>query len=230
MVEPVIIGNATLYLGDCRDVLPTLGRDVVIVSDPPYGMGWKTPVSTKRPKSGWSVVGDDAPFDPSPLLSFPCILWGANHYASRLTDSAGWLVWDKRCGMPSNDQSDCEMAFCNFGGSARMFRKTWNGGGSLLAENGPDRAIHPTQKPVTLMRWCLGFVPEGKTVVDPYMGSGSTGVAAIQMGRDFIGIEIDPEHFATACRRIEEAQKQSDLFIEAPKPKPVQMGLLGDAA
>jgi site-specific DNA-methyltransferase (adenine-specific) len=208
------IGRAQLWLGDCRDILPTLPKVDAVVTDPPYGIGWRTPVSPKRPKSGWTVHGDDQPFDPAFLLQFPCILWGGNHYASRLPDAAGWLVWDKRCGMPSNDQSDCELAFSNVGGSARMFRKVWNGGGSLLAENGPERAIHPTQKPITLMLWCLSFFPDAQTVCDPFMGSGTTGVAAMQMGRDFIGIERESKYFDIACRRIEDAQRQGDLFIE----------------
>jgi len=215
MTSDVVIGNARLILGDCRDILPTLGKVDAVVTDPPYGIGWKTPVSPKRPKSGWTVFGDDKPFDPSDFLVFPCIMWGANHYASRLPDSAGWLVWDKRCGMAANDQSDCEMAFCNFGGSARIFRKVWNGGGSLLAENGPERAIHPTQKPVSLMRWCLGFLPNAETILDPFMGSGTTGVAAVQMGRKFIGIEREPKYFDIACKRIEDAQRQGDFFVEA---------------
>lgn len=212
------IGGATIYLGDCREIMPLLGKVDAVVTDPPYGIGWKTPVSPKRPKSGWTVTGDDSAFDPSGLLKWPCILWGANHYADKLPGAAGWLVWDKRHGMPSNDQSDCELAFCNVGGSARIFRKTWNGGGSLLAENGPARAIHPTQKPVELMKWCLGFLPNAETILDPFMGSGTTGVACVRLGRKFIGIEIEPQYFDLACQRVSEATKQPDLFVGAPKP------------
>ena len=224
-----IIGDATLYLGDCREILPTLGKVDAVVTDPPYGIGWMTPCSPKRPKSGWTVHGDDQPFDPSPWLQWPCVLWGANHYASRLPNAAGWLVWDKRHNMPSNDQSDVELAFCNVGGSARIFRKTWNGGGSLLAENGPERAIHPTQKPVAVMAWCMGFLPDAETILDPFMGSGTTGVAAIKLGRKFVGIEIEPKYFDIACRRVEEAWKQPRLF-EEPKRKPEPAPNLFDGA
>ncbi len=212
------IGLATLYLGDCREIVPTLPRPDAVISDPPYGIGWKTPVSPRRPKSGWTVIGDDSPFDATPWVGGPCVLWGANNYAGRLPDSAGWLVWDKRHNMPPNDQSDCELAFCNVSRSVRVFRYTWNGGGSLLAENGPERAIHPTQKPVALMRWCIeqARVSAGGTILDPYMGSGSTGVAAVQMRHPFVGIEIEPRYFDIACRRIEQAQRQGDMFRDAP--------------
>jgi site-specific DNA-methyltransferase (adenine-specific) len=207
-----IIGDATLYLGDCIEVLPTLSGVDAVVTDPPYGIGWRTPVSPRRPKSGWTIIGDAEAFDPLPWLRWPCIMWGANHYASRLPDAAGWLIWDKRNGMPPNDQSDCELAFSNINGSARLFRKTWNGGGSLLAENGPERAIHPSQKPVELMVWCVGMTVG--MVLDPFMGSGTTGVACHRLGRRFIGIEIEPRYFDIACRRIEQAQRQRDLFAD----------------
>ena len=224
-MERVEIGDAVLYHGDCLEILPTLPKVDAVVTDPPYGMGWKTPVSKRRPKSGAQIIGDNAPFDPSPWTDHPCILWGANHYASRLPDSAGWLVWDKRHNMPPNDQSDCELAFRNFGGSVRVFRKTWNGGGSLLAENGPARMIHPTQKPVVLLEWCLGFLPEADIILDPFMGSGTTGVACAQLGRKFIGIEIERRYFDIACERIEKAYAQGKLF-EEPVTKPQQAALL----
>ncbi len=77
---------------------------------------------------------------------------------------------------------------------------------------------HPTQKPVEVMKWCLGFVADAKTILDPFMGSGTTGVAAVKLGRKFIGIEIEPKYFDIACRRISEALKQPDMFIERPAP------------
>jgi site-specific DNA-methyltransferase (adenine-specific) len=154
------------------------------------------------PKSGARVVGDDAPFDPAQLLALakPTVLFGANHYAQRLPSSPGWIVWDKRFGMPSNDQSDAELAWTNFLGSVRTIRLTWNGGGSLLAENGPARAIHATQKPLRLMTAVLGLTPPG-SVLDPYVGTGTTVVAAKLLGRRAIGIEIDERHCERAARR-----------------------------
>jgi site-specific DNA-methyltransferase (adenine-specific) len=224
-VRRVEIGPHVLYQGDCREILPALGKIDAVVTDPPYGIKWKTPVSPKRPKSGWTVVNDDKPFDPKPWLLWPCIMWGANHFAYGLPAAAGWLIWDKRHNMPSNDQSDCELAFCNVGGSARIFRKTWNGGGSLLAENGPARAIHPTQKPVALMQWCLGFLPTARIILDPFMGSGTTGVACVRDGRSFIGIELDPGYFDIACERIRKEMAQPRLDLPKP-PEPTQESLM----
>ena len=189
----------TIYHGDCREWMPDAD---VIVTDPPYGMAWRTPVSPSRPKSGGRVVGDDGPFDPSHLLlaNRPTAMFGANHYADRLPPSPGWIVWDKREGMPSNDQSDAELAWTNFLGSVRTIRVRWNGGGSLLAENGPRRAIHPTQKPLRLMSAVLAMTPAG-TVLDPYAGMGTTLVAAKLAGRRAIGIEIEERWCAEAAQR-----------------------------
>jgi len=177
----------------------------VLVSDPPYGIGWRTPRGRARPKGDWSVIGDDQPFDPTHLLALglPSVLFGANHYADRLPASAGWIVWDKRYGMPSNDQSDAELAWTNILTAVRTVRCLWNGGGSLLAENGPSRAIHPTQKPVRLMRAVLEMVSlYGQIVLDPYLGTGTTLVAAQSLGRRAIGIEIEEKYCQIAVDRL----------------------------
>ena len=85
---------------------------------------------------------------------------------------------------------------------------------------------HPTQKPVALMQWCLGFLPDAKTILDPFMGSGTTGVACVKLGRKFTGIELDSDYFDIACKRIEEAYRQPDMFIAPPEPNPEQMDML----
>ena len=210
-------GSVRLLLGDCLEILPGLSRSWHIVSDPPYGCSWKTPVSKNRPKSGMTVLGDDAPFDPSPWLGFAGVtLFGGNHFASRLPDSGGWIVWDKRCGlMPPNDQSDCEIAWTNRIRTARIIRRLWNGGGSLLAENGPARSIHPSQKPVDVMLEVIGLVG-GDEIIDPYAGTGTTGVACIRLGRKFIGIEREPKYFEIAKKRIQNELAKTAL-IETPK-------------
>lgn len=231
MIEPVTIGRARLYLGDCREVLPTLGRVDAVVTDPPYGMKWDGKVSVgkgghgkagaRAKHYGVTILGDDEPFDPSPFVAFPkVVLFGSNHFASRLPVGTT-LIWVKRKdGGFGSFLSDAEVAWMKGGHGVYCFRDT-----SLMAET-LDRA-HPTQKPVPLMRWCLEQIGPAQTILDPFMGSGTTGVAAVQMGRDFIGIEREPKYFDIACRRIEEAQKQADLFIEQPPvPKPVQGGLL----
>ncbi len=193
----------TIYHGDCREVLPSIEADV-LVTDPPYGIGWRTPVSSLRPKSGMAVVGDDEPFDPVHLLRFRrAVIFGANNFAHLLPPSRGWFVWDKRYGMPGNDRGDAELAWTNVLGAIRIIRVLWNGGGSLLAENGPARAIHPTQRPLRLMRSVLEAVSEpGESVVDPYMGTGTTLRAAKDLGRYSIGIEIEERYCEIAAKRL----------------------------
>lgn len=208
--------SVDLRCGDCLEIMPTLDAAPInaIITDPPYGMGWVSPPSPRRPKSGRGIVGDEVPFDPTWMLVYKTVvLFGAHHYANLLPPSRGWVVWDKRNGMPSNDQGDADLIYTNAANRVLTYRQVWNGGGSLLAENGPIRSIHPTQKPVALMIWLIErFTLQGDTVLDPYMGSGSTGVACVQTGRNFIGIEIDPGYFAIAQRRIADAQAQPRLF------------------
>jgi site-specific DNA-methyltransferase (adenine-specific) len=224
-----VIGGQTLYLGDCREVMQGLEFDA-ICTDSPYGIsfshgggGGKLARSTAL--DHMPIIGDDAPFDPAFLLALgvPCVLWGGNHFASRLPDSPAWLTWDKRCADYSNDQADCEMAWTNLGGPARMFRHVWNG--MLRGKESKTPRVHPTQKPVALMEWCLGFLPNAQTILDPFMGSGTTLVACQRLGRQGIGIELDPEYFAIACRRVEEATRQRDMFVQPPAPKPEQTGM-----
>jgi site-specific DNA-methyltransferase (adenine-specific)/modification methylase len=219
MTEPVRIGdNVTLYLGDCLDVMREIpdGSVDAVVTDPPYGIGH--PCNYAQRKRGAlapcndypDVIGDDQPFDPAPILALdvPTVLWGANHYADRLPPSGGWLVWDKL--RPDNlDQSTCELAWTNCIKGVRRFRYLWNG---MMRAGEHGENYHATQKPVALMRWVLGlrWIPTG-TILDPFMGSGTTGVACVQTGRNFIGIEIDPGYFAIAEKRIREAMMQPAL-------------------
>lgn len=202
----------TIYWGDCREWMPEAD---VIVTDPPYGIGYDVEGGTRnwtRKKRGTgftAIEGDGQPFDPAPILALdlPTVLFGGNHFASRLPDSPSWLVWYKRrSDMAEMDQADCELAWTNLGGPARVFQQVWVGGGSLARENGipPGRdkpvGIHPTQKPLSLMRWVLGRVPLG-TILDPYMGSGSTLVAAKSLGRRAIGIEVEERYCEIAAQR-----------------------------
>ena len=217
------IGDATLYLGDCRDILPTLGKVDACITDPPYGIGFVHSgkggrLARSTSFGGVAIIGDDRPFDPSDFLRFrTVVLWGANHFAERLPSSAGWLIWDKRDGVCSNDQADCEIAWTNQSRPARVIRHLWNG--MLKASERGESRVHPTQKPLAVMEWCLKqLTTAGEIVLDPFMGSGTTGVACAKLGRKFIGIEIEPKYFDIACRRIEAAYKQPDLFIEKPKP------------
>jgi site-specific DNA-methyltransferase (adenine-specific)/modification methylase len=226
MIEPVIIGNATLYCGDCREILPTLGKVDAVVTDPPYGLGDKWQGGNAASKGKWKLsdgganMGWDAVTVEEvcglPDLAKDCIIWGGNYYA--LPPARGWLLWDKIVRQWTSGHA--ELAWTTLDQPVRAFNYA-------LGELASEGKAHPTQKPLPLMRWCLGFLPNAQTILDPFMGSGTTGVAAVQMGRSFIGIEREPKYFEIACRRIEEAQRQSDLFIDAPKPeKPVQEGLL----
>lgn len=231
------IGEATLYLGDCREILLTLGGGVAVVSDPPYGIGYQRGTGGKgkqRRRSGRNderpIVGDDAPFDPGPWLQWPCILWGANHYAQRLPHGR-WLAWNKLGSLkPWDDFSDVEFAWQNTRAADRIFSLLWKGLAQGVKEGGNGERFHPTQKPVALMEWCLGFVEPDLLVVDPFMGSGTTGVACVRLGRSFVGCEIDPGYFDTACRRIEEAHRQPRLFDAPAPPKPVAGELFGGDA
>lgn len=150
------------------------------------------------------------------------IVWGGNHLSDVLGPSAGMLVWDKKCQNGWNDTfSEMEVAWTNAISRAKGFRHLW-AGAIRASEHSADVRQHPTQKPVALMEWCLGFIPDCKVILDPFLGSGTTGVACMRLARQFIGIEIDPKYFDIACRRIEAAQRQSDLSVTPPTaPQPV---------
>ncbi|MES2958481.1 MAG: DNA methyltransferase [Pseudomonadota bacterium] len=220
MTEPVVIGNATLYLGDCLDILPTLPKVDAVITDPPYGLGDKL----HRPGPGkWSkLYSEGAPTwdtETHPAVvglldkARVCIIWGGNYYP--LPSLGGWLVWDKIVRQFSSGH--CELAWSNIDQPVRAF----NYAHAQLASEGKE---HPTQKPLSLMRWCVEQAGKPKTTLDPFMGSGTTGVACVQMGLSFIGIEREPKYFEIACRRIEEAQKQAALFPHEPPAAPaVQM-------
>lgn len=209
-----VIGDCNLYLGDCRDILPTLGKVDAVVTDPPYGIDIASnPVRQKHTKKQWDKAAPEVDFINSILsLGDEQIIWGGNYF--NLPPSRGFLVWDKK--QPENfSLAMCEMAWWSRDHNAKVFSKSVTG----YAKD------HPTQKPVALMEWCLGFLPSAKTILDPFMGSGTTGVACVNLGRSFIGIERDPDYFDIACRRIEEAYKQPRLFAE-PVANPVQQALI----
>lgn len=219
------IGDATLYLGDCLEILQALDHVDAIVTDPPYGIGYSADVPSRGNTTGnvnlGKILNDDIEFDPSPFIGGPCILFGANHFAQRLPRGR-WLVWNKLGSKEPWDQfSDVEIAWQNKIGADKIFSYLWKG---MCQKGAGEKRRHPTQKPVALMEWCLGFLPDAHTILDPFMGSGTTGVACAKLGRKFIGIEIDPGYFDIACRRIEAAYKQPDLFVPSPS-KSVQPAL-----
>lgn len=214
------IGDCTLYLGDCMDVMPTLGRVDAVVTDPPYGIGidGQKESINKNPKHnrkffearGWdSATPSFGVFEAMRAASDVQIIWGGNYFVDRgLLPKKGWLVWDK--GQRGLTMSDGELAYSSLDKPLRMF--TLNRG--ALSQDG---TAHPTQKPVRLMSWCLTHIPNAQTILDPFMGSGTTGVACVKAGRKFIGIERDPDYFDIACERIRKAYAQPDMFV-APAP------------
>jgi DNA modification methylase len=217
----VVIGNCELYEGDCLEVVQHLEKVDAVVTDPPYGIGasemsfgkWRT---SRMSKSAW----DNAPANLSALPAVPAIVWGGNYFD--LPPSRAFLIWDKGAGFRGRDFAEAEMAWCSFDANARVFSY------DPLARGAYRGKQHPTQKPVALMEWCLGFLPEAHTILDPFMGSGTTGVACVKLGRRFIGIEVDPGYFDIACERIHKAYAQPDMFVEQPKAEPPKQGDLLD--
>lgn len=204
------IGNATLYLGDCREILPTLTGIDAVITDPPYGIGWKPRVTHKD--QPWVDVID---FDIRDcLIGRYNLVWGGQYHADKLPVSPGWLTWCKRPidGFCNDNRSyaTTELAWRDWG-KAKFKAHVWDGGKRQgRAEN--RSFCHPSQKPIEIMAWCVGQLPaDAETVLDPFMGSGTTGIAALEAGKRFVGIEREPEYFATACERIEAAQRQGLL-------------------
>lgn len=233
------IGRATLYLGSCEDILPIIPGRFAIVSDPPYGQSHKVNIFRKggtrdnavvqrngstlmvRPNVHAEIDGDDKPFDPTPLLQYSnqVLLWGAHKFGHRLPKGRT-LVWDKVPTGKVRSQGDGETAWTNVKPDAplRIYRLLWDGlcvgEGARHEVTAGQKRVHPMQKPVVLMRWCIEQIGAPSMIVDPYMGSGSTGVAALLAGCNFVGIESVPEYFDIACKRIEDAQRQGDMFLE----------------
>ena len=222
--KEVIIGDARLILGDCLGVLPVLGQVDAVVTDPPYGLGdkWKggaggATSSWRIPQAEamkWDMVAPD--YIPSIVVGRPSIVWGGNYFA--LPPMRGWLVWDKKQ-RGTWTTGHTELAWTNIDQPIRAYSLS-----QVEAHAGMNKS-HPAQKPIKIMQWCLGFLPDAETILDPFMGSGTTGVACAKLGRKFTGIEIDETYFNIACKRIEQAYAQPDLFIEPPAEKPTQAPL-----
>lgn len=215
MYEEVIIGNARLLRGDCMDILPTLPKVDACITDPPYGIkANKQTLGKGRKEFERGGDWDDAVPDlalciaAAPLVCF----WGGNYFTAQLPPTNDWLIWHKL--NDGRSFSECELACTNFGRQTRHLQHHWAG----------EKKAHPTQKPLQVMHWCIEQAGNPQTILDPFMGSGTTGVAAIQLGRKFIGIEREPKYFDIACKRIEQAVAQGQLFqpaITQPQQEPL---------
>ena len=221
------IGDATLYLGDCMEVLPTLGKVDAVITDPPYGINENSKKVASRgklaaPKDYGDFDWDKAP-PPDALIELirtkgqHQAFFGGNYFT--LPPTSCWLVWDKLNG--DNDFADCELAWTNWPKAVRRLQWRWNG----MIRQGNEERYHPTQKPLEVMKWVIELCPKSEAILDPFMGSGTTGVAAIQLGRKFIGIEREPKYFDIACERIAAATSQGQMFAAEP-PKQEQASLL----
>lgn len=203
--------RCTIYNADSRQVLPFLPMVDLVLTDPPYGIGRDKGNASGKDGSGfyahaerkqyadtWDVKPDDY------LMLMVCraakmsIIWGGNYFADQLPSSSFWLVWDKENTMPTF--SDCELAWTN--SPRKSVKKLTHSGNGLMGKE--THRIHPTQKPVALMKWCLGLAPNAATVVDPFMGSGTTLVAAKHEGRSAIGIEMSESYCEAAAKRLEQ--------------------------
>lgn len=209
-----VIGNCTLYLGDCLEVLPALPHFGALVTDPPYGIasiwskgsekhGWRKANSEAAIRNKW----DDEPLGKSEVETIlsaanTAIIWGGNYFP--LPPSRCWLVWNK----PERNFSlaEAELAWTNIDSVVRVI--DWS--------RSDQGRVHPTQKPIEVIRWCVDKTKG--SVVDPFMGSGTTGVACAMAGRSFVGIELEESYFNIACERIRKAYQQPDMFVEAAKP------------
>lgn len=225
------IGGQRLILGDCLQVMPLLGGFDAVVTDPPYGIGEGNAKGQTRGKiaAPRQYAGTDG-WDAKPAsaahmammrgVSRHQIVFGGNYFEG-LGPTSCWLIWDKQNG--DNDFADCELAWTNLPKAVRRIYWRWNG----MIRKGDDIREHPTQKPAGVMEWCIRHLPDpAQTILDPFMGSGTTLVACQRMGRNGTGIELDPDYFDIACRRVDEATRQPDLLIAAPKPQPTQEAMI----
>lgn len=209
-MEKVQIGDATLYLGDCLDVLPTLSKVDALITDPPYGNGFAAEPTKWQRRAGMKGKDwDDQPSDALYMARSVCkkqVIWGGNNY--ELPPSRAWLSWFKPDAPPS--MGNFELAWTNLDRNTRQISCS-------ISQTNAERVGHPTQKPLLVMRWTIEQAGLPASILDPFMGSGTTGVAALQLGRKFTGIERDPAYFEIACRRIREFYSQPSLFAqEAP--------------
>ena len=210
MFEEVTIGECRLILGDCREVLPLLPPCDLILTDPPYGIGADKAKahSSIRDNDKWDRHDWDNATPPAWLFGLmrekagTLMVWGGNYFSDMLPASSGWLCWRKPQAESGFSLADIELCWTSMSFAART--KT------IPRRDGNE---HPTQKPVALMEWALTFAKKSDSVCDPFMGSGTTGVACVRLGKSFVGIERERKYFDIACERIENEQRQCRMAV-----------------
>lgn len=220
--------GGAVYLGKVEEILPqiSLPKRYLAIGDPPYGVNENTARKSAgrgADNSYWKgnhardfppCLGDDQPYDPSPVLHLQrLVLWGGNHYASRLPDSSSWFIWDKRDGAPSDDNADCEMAWSNVGGPARVLSHKWRG--LIKASEQREPKLGPFQKPVALGEWLIAggrrpLTQPEELVLVLYAGTGSDAVAAKRLGRPWIAIEAVEAYCKTIVERVKRTARIPD--------------------
>ena len=208
-------GTVALFKGDCLEILPRLPEGCVdaVVTDPPYGLEFS---GSNASTLTWQLFdGDDGSLELRSILAMDCpvVSFGANCYPDQLPHRGRWLCWDKRTPDGACDAmlgTPFELAWCNkLSGCDKIVRLLH--GGAVNADGG--RRVHPTQKPTRLMSEAINWgCGASRTIFDPFMGSGTTGVACVRLDRQFIGIELEPKYFDIAVSRITKELKRQPLF------------------
>jgi DNA modification methylase len=235
----VVIGDCTLYEGDCLEVIPTLGKVDVVVTDPPYGIGFKYPSYDDTRENLRGLVAGLFKFrgtfsrlvilcGPSQVHVYPepdwlgCITWNTTGSFGKY----GYSQWT-----PVLLYGDDLKGFGNVNGVTKTDTYQINGGGSVGFQRDPASKLHVCPKPMNIMnRMVQRYTAPNELVIDPFAGSGSTGVACVNIGRPFIGIERDSDYFDLACKRIRDAYAQPDMFVAAPAAKPEQLNMMDPEA
>lgn len=199
----------TLYNCAWQDVAGSARKADLVLADPPYGVNLRT----EYRKAGRSTIagsndyprieGDDKPFEPAPFLGYPgVVLWGANYYADKLPPRGSWFIWDKRDGGTSDDGADAELAWVGgvSGTVPRLLSHKWRG--MIKASEKDQRRVHPSQKPVALMGWCLSFFPDARLVFDPFCGSGPVPRACKDRGIKCIAAEMVEQYCEYTASRL----------------------------
>ncbi len=228
-------GQAKLWLGDCLRILESMqdGATDAVVTDPPYGIGEAAgknksrtclAVSRDYGNANWDNQINQPAIDQCRRISKQQVIFGGHYYT--LPPTSCWLVWDKMKG--ATDFADCELAWTNLKKAVRQKRHRWQG---MLKDGQDQRGLHPTQKPEDVMRWAVQFT-KGDIILDPFMGSGTIGVAAIKLGRKFWGIELDDNYFEVAKRRIIEALAFDNFLsgkVSEPEKEPSQQEMFSES-